>query len=88
MKKSKGELLFYIVMIVSVLMVNPPILSFVNDYCVENPLMFQYPTMWLWLEFWFVVMIIDFVIAAFKLKSWNCSQDQKEIVPVDRDNKN
>ena len=41
--------------------------------------------MFLWLEFWFTVMVVDFVIAAWKLKEWDCHQDQKEIVPVKRE---
>ena len=40
--------------------------------------------MYIWLEFWFLVMIADFIIAAYKLKAWDCRQDQKPIVPVQR----
>ena len=83
-KKSKGEVLFYVILVISVLMVNPPILGVVNNYCQTHPLTWSYPTLWIWLEFWFGVMIVDFVIAAWKLKAWNCSQDQKTIVPVER----
>ena len=67
--KSLGHKLFYAVLIVSVLMVNPPIVFWFNDYCVEHPLL---------------VMIADFIIAAYKLKAWDCRQDQKPIVPVQR----
>lgn len=83
-KLSKGEWVFYIILVISVLMVNPPILGVVNQYCIANPLTFSYPTLWLWLEFWYVVMIVDFVVAAVKIKRWNCWQDQKEIEPVER----
>ena len=55
-----------------------------NDYCVEHPLLLGWPTMYIWLEFWFLVMIADFIIAAYKLKAWDCRQDQKPIVPVQR----
>lgn len=37
--KSLGHKLFYAVLIVSVLMVNPPIVFWFNDYCVEHPLL-------------------------------------------------
>ena len=83
---SKGTILFYVVLVISVLMVNPPIVYLVNDYCVANPITFGWPTMFLWLEFWYTVMVGDFLIAAWKLKAWDCHQDQKEIVPVKRDN--
>lgn len=53
--KLSGHKLFYAVLIVSVLMVNPPIVFWFNDYCVEHPLLFDWPTMYIWLEFWFLV---------------------------------
>ena len=37
--KLSGHKLFYAVLIVSVLMVNPPIVFWFNDYCVEHPLL-------------------------------------------------
>ena len=82
MKKSKGTLWFFLILVVSVLMVNPPIVYLFNDYCVENPITFGWPTMFLWLELWYTVMVVDFIVAAAKLKAWDCHQDQKEIVPV------
>lgn len=82
--KSTGSKLFYAVLVFSVLMVNPPIVFWVNDYCVEHPLLFGWPTMYLWLEFWFLVMIADFLLAAYKLKSWDCRQDNRPIEQVDR----
>lgn len=82
--KLSGHKLFYAVLIVSVLMVNPPIVFWFNHYCVEHPLLFGWPTMYIWLEFWFLVMIADFIVAAYKLKAWDCRQDRKPIVPVQR----
>ena len=85
MKKiSKGTIAFFVILIISVLMVNPPIVYLVNDYCVEHPLTLGWPTMFLWLEFWFTVMVVDFVIAAWKLKAWDCHQDKEEIIPEER----
>lgn len=49
--KSLGHKLFYAILFVSVLMVNPPIVFWVNDYCTAHPLTFGWPTMYLWLEF-------------------------------------
>ena len=84
MKKDKGVFWFYVVLVVSVLMVNPPILPFVNRFCEANPITIGWPTLFLWLEFWYGVMIVDFLVGAIKLKAWDCSQDKQEIVPVDR----
>ena len=82
--KSLGHKLFYATLFVSVLMVNPPIVFWVNDYCTAHPLTFGWPTMYLWLEFWFLVMIANFVVAAWKLKAWNCRQDNRPIEQVAR----
>lgn len=79
-----GSTIFYVIMIISVIMVNPPVVYWFNDYCVANPLTCGWPTMFLWLEFWYTVMVIDFLICAWKLPAWDCHQDNKEIVPVER----
>lgn len=84
MKKKSGTFWFYVILVVGVLMVNPPIVYLFNDYCVAHPITFGWPTMFLWLEFWYVVMVVDFLVGAIKLKAWDCHQDKKEIVPVDR----
>lgn len=81
MKKSW----FFIVLILSIVMVNPPIVYWVNDYCVAHPMTFGWPTMYWWLQFWYAVMIIDFALAAWKLKEWDCHQDKTPIVPVKRE---
>ena len=48
--KSLGHKLFYAVLIVSVLMVNPSDCLWFNDYCVEHPLLLGWPTMYIWLN--------------------------------------
>lgn len=79
MSHSFGEKFFYFVMFVSIVMTNPPILTIVNDYCKINPLTWSFPTMWLWLEVWYGVMILNFLIAAFTIKAWDCSQDSRPV---------
>ena len=54
-KRDLGLLWFYIILMLSVLMVNPPILPFVNTYCAAHPMTFGWPTLFLWLEFWYAV---------------------------------
>lgn len=85
MKRSSGLFWFYAVLLFSVLMVNPPILNAVNAYCQGTPLTFGFPTLWLWLEFWYGVMILDFLVTAIALKEWDCSQDASPIVPEERE---
>ena len=70
MKKSKGEIIFYTIIVLVLIMVNPPVLSLINTYAAAHPITFGYPTLWIWLEFWYVVAIVDFLVAAIKLKSW------------------
>lgn len=81
-KWTRGSFLFYGILLLSILMVNPPILPVVNDYCRARPLTLGWPTLWLWLEFWYGVMILDFLAAAVLLKEWNCHQDEKMIEMV------
>jgi hypothetical protein len=81
MRISRGEIIFYAIIIISVIMVNPPIMWMVNRHAMENPLTFNFPTIWLWLQFWYFVMIASFLISAIYLKRWRCFQDAKEIVP-------
>mgnify|MGYP004662441709 FL=1 len=78
-KRDLGLLWFYIILMLSVLMVNPPILPFVNTYCVEHPMTFGWPTLFLWLEFWYAVMILDFLWGALRLKSWDWTRYPKDI---------
>ena len=74
MKKThdKGTLWFYIVLVVSVLMVNPPILPVINDFCTVHPLTWGWPTLFLWL------------VAAIRLKAWDCSKYDPAIKPGKR----
>lgn len=70
MKMNKGEIIFYVILVISLIMVNPPVLSLINQYAITHPITCGYPTLWIWLELWYAVMIIDFLVAAIKLKSW------------------
>lgn len=84
MKRSKGLILFYCILFLGLLMTNPPVLGWVNAYSQANPLTFSYPTLWVWLEFGYGIMILAFLIAAATLKEWDCHQDNIPIVPVQR----
>lgn len=67
-KKEK----FYLgVFLVVLLAVNPPVLNIINNYARENLLTFGYPTVWVWLTFWYTVAMVVFLIGAFLLPAWN-----------------
>ncbi len=70
MKISKAEKIIYFIFIISLIMVNPPVLNLVNNYSKTKPLTWGYPTLWLWLQLWFLISIIAFLIGAIKLDNW------------------
>lgn len=70
MKSKNLEKLYIGLFILVLIMVNPPILSFVNNYAIKNPMIKGYPTMWLWLQLWYWIGIIGFLVAAITLPSW------------------
>ncbi len=70
MKISKGEKIIYFIFIISLIMVNPPVLGLVNNYAKINPLTWGYPTLWLWLQLWYLIAIVAFLIGAIKLGNW------------------
>lgn len=70
MKISKGEKVLYFILILSLIMLNPPILNLVNNYTKDNPMLGKFPTLWIWLQFWYLVCIAAFLTGAIKIKSW------------------
>ncbi|MCJ7690652.1 MAG: hypothetical protein MUO60_15240 [Clostridiaceae bacterium] len=75
MKLSRNEKFVYGVFILVLIMINPPILNIVNSYVLENPLTLGWPTMFIWLEFWYLVAIIDFFVGIITIKSWKKDYD-------------
>jgi hypothetical protein len=67
---SYGEKVFYLVLVVSLIMVNPPVLTRVNEYAAANLLTGGYPTLWFWLQVWYGVMILDSLLGAIFIASW------------------
>lgn len=66
----KKEKFYICVFLIVMLAVNPPILNIVNKYAQENLLTFGYPTVWVWLTFWYTLAIITFLIGAIVLPAW------------------
>lgn len=75
MKSSRNEKFVYGVFILVLIMVNPPILNIVNSYVLENPLTLGWPTMFVWLEFWYLAAIIDFFVGVITIESWKKDYD-------------
>lgn len=83
--KKHGRWLCYGVFILVLLMVNPPILGIVNDYSRTNPLTFGWSTIILWLDFWYLIGITDFIIGMLTINSWK--KDYNDIVISSEDDK-
>lgn len=71
MKKKSNENIYKFIFILVLIMVNPPVISMINSYAIKNPLTFGYPTLWVWLQVWYFIGMITFLVGALKLPSWN-----------------
>lgn len=68
---TTGEKIFFLIVLVALILSNPPVLSYVNNYCTTHPLTLGLPTFWVYLTSVWTVVIIAFGIAAWKLEAWN-----------------
>jgi uncharacterized integral membrane protein len=69
--------IIYGIFILVLIMVNPPVMGMVNEYAYMNPITFGWPTIIVWLDFWYIVAVIAFIAGAFLIESWQ--RDYKEI---------
>jgi cell division protein FtsL len=65
---SKGEKFLIWAMIAAILLSNPPILIWVNAICKAKPLIFGWPTLWVYLTTVWTAVIVVFVYAVSKEK--------------------
>lgn len=72
---SWGVKLFWIIIIAMIIAVNPPVLNWVSDYSKNNLLTLGFPTFWLWLEFWYSLAALSFLIGALKIDKWKKEED-------------
>lgn len=70
MRLSKGEKIVYACFVLVLLMVNPPIVNLVSDYAKTHPFVFGWPTLLVWLNAWYLIAIVAFLIGVLKIKSW------------------
>lgn len=67
----KKQKTYIIIFLISLVCVNPPILNLVNAYAEQHPLLLGYPTIWIWLQFWYILACAFFLIGCIVLPSWN-----------------
>ncbi len=80
MKKGKdAPTWFWIFMIIALLMTNPPILNLINGYAKSVPLTMSWPTLWLWLQFWYLAMLGAIIYLAVKDPQWQ-AEPLEEVV--------
>lgn len=77
MKLSRGEKTVYAILLLVLIMVNPPIVNMVSDYAAAHPFLFGWPTLLVWLNLWYVVGIIDFLAGVLTIRSWK--KDYEEL---------
>ena len=53
------------------------VMGMVNEYAYMNPITFGWPTIIVWLDFWYIVAVVAFIAGAFLIESWQ--RDYKEI---------
>jgi hypothetical protein len=73
---SKGEKIFWLVVIAMLLANNPPIINLISSYAKDHPLILGFPTLWLWLEIWYLLVIITFALGAWKIKAWRVKKEE------------
>jgi len=79
MKLSTGEKFVYGIFVLVLIMVNPPVLNSINNYALLNPFTFGWPTLLVWLDFWYVVAIVNFLVGVITIKSWKKDYDKLKL---------
>lgn len=65
---SPMEKILVVVVFIAILLSNPPILNYVNEYCKKSLLTFGVPTLWLYLTLIWSAVIVVFAITAATTK--------------------
>ncbi len=80
-----SERRFWLVLfLIPLIMLNPPVLYWVNNYAVSHLLTFGLPTMWLWTWLWLIVWFVEFGVCSAKSKIWRTDD---EVRPMGGDSK-
>ncbi len=78
MKLSANEKAVYAVFILVLIMVNPPIVNIVSDYAASHPFILGWPTLLVWLNVWYIIAIIDFLVGVLVIRSWKKDYNEEE----------
>ena len=70
MKLSTNEKAVYAIFLLVLIMVNPPIVNIVSDYAKTHPFVLGWPTLLVWLNAWYIIALIDFLVGVIVIRSW------------------
>ncbi|EOS69640.1 hypothetical protein C818_02421 [Lachnospiraceae bacterium MD308] len=70
MKLSTNEKAVYAIFLLVLIMVNPPIVNIVSDYAKTHPFVLGWPTLLVWLNAWYIIALIDFLVGVLTIRSW------------------
>jgi hypothetical protein len=65
--------------IFTLIMTNPPVVNWVSNYAETTPLIFGWPTLWVWLQFWYLAMIGGLIWFGMRFKSWNVDYIEESV---------
>ena len=70
MKLSTNEKAVYAIFLLVLIMVNPPVVNLVSDYAGTHPFILGWPTLLVWLNAWYIIALIDFLVGVLTIRSW------------------
>lgn len=70
MKLSTNEKAVYAIFLLVLIMVNPPIVNIVSNYAKTHPFVLGWPTLLVWLNAWYIIALIDFLVGVLTIRSW------------------
>lgn len=77
MKLSTNEKAVYAIFLLVLIMVNPPIVNIVSDYAKTHPFVLGWPTLLVWLNAWYIIALIDFLVGVLTIRSWKKDYNEK-----------
>lgn len=78
MKLSANEKAIYGILLLVLIMVNPPAVNIVSNYAKTHPFILGWPTLLVWLNTWYVIAIIAFLAGILTIRSWKKDYNEEE----------
>lgn len=82
MELSANEKAIYGILLLVLIMVNPPVINIVSNYAQAHPFVLGWPTLLVWLNAWYVIAIIAFLVAVLTILSWEKDSGSGRYFPV------